>query len=104
MIAFKAMYDLSSMYVSMYKHGRFRGKDMNYLLHILDTGISKKVMLLIYNDLLSDGWITPIENLIEYDKQQLVNECRATGLNFTNETLINSAKILHTIKFINENS
>lgn len=104
MIHFETIYSLSALYVGMYKKERVMGIKINYLQHIIDSVISKKVMLLIYRDLIKDKWLTPIEDLPTYEKQQLVNECRDTGLFFTNETLIRSAKILHTIKFINANS
>jgi hypothetical protein len=32
----------------------------------------------------------------------LVRECRQTGIRFTNETLRQAARVLHTLKFINQ--
>jgi hypothetical protein len=46
--------------------------------------------------------LTPIENLPEEIKMDLVRECRQTGLKFTNETLREAARVLHTLKFINQ--
>jgi hypothetical protein len=36
----------------------------------------------------------------ESEKTDLVRECRATGIRFTNESLRQAARILHTLKFI----
>ncbi len=71
---------------------------------IISTGVSKDVFLYTYKKFINDKTFLPIEELPKEEKEILVKECIDTGLNFTNETLINSAKILHTIKFINENS
>lgn len=90
-------FNLSALFVSMYQ------KEKTALKFIIEGAVPKIIMISLYNFLLREE-MPPIETLSEEDKILLVHECRETGLQFTNETLTNSAKILHTIKFINANS
>lgn len=90
--------NLVGFYLSMYNAGTAS------LLLLIDTPVSKEVFLSTYKNFIKEKLIEPIEKLPEENKKELVKECRDTGLSFTNESLINSAKILHTIKFINDNS
>lgn len=101
MIALTAIYSLSTLYAkTLYNERFYNGKPVNWLPHILESVVSKKVMLLIYQDLLTDGWVELIENLPEEKINEYREECNKCVAVFS----INSAKILHTIKFINENS
>jgi hypothetical protein len=63
--------------------------------------VHSRVLLRTY-DLLIKEDLTPIEDLPEKLKMDLVRECRATVLKFTNESLRDAARILHTLKFINQ--
>jgi len=75
-------------------------KNKSTLKYLLESGVPKIILIDVYKSLLRDNLIIPIEQLPEDDKKELVSECRTTGLFFTNESLIRSAKILHTLKFI----
>lgn len=90
--------NLVAFYLSMYNAGTAS------LLLLIDTPVSKDVFLSTYKMLIADKSIAKIEDLPNDDKIKLVTECRKTGLNFSNETLINASKILHVINFINANS
>lgn len=86
--------ELSATFVSQYK------KNKTSLEYLITSAVPKKILLRLYEYFLIEENLTPIEKLPEEAKKELVNECRATGLFFTNESLIKSAKILHTLKFI----
>jgi hypothetical protein len=90
--------DLVSFYLGLYNTGKVS------LMLLFTTGVAKEVFLSTYRSFVNDEILVSIESLPTEEKLKLVSECRETGLNFSNETLINSAKILHTIKFINANS
>lgn len=90
--------DLVSFYIGMYNTGKVS------LMLLFTTGVSKDVFLTTYRSFIKEEILIPIEKLPNEEKLKLVSECKETGLNFSNETLTNSAKILHTIKFINANS
>ena len=83
--------ELYEFFMSMYN------KDKSTLKYLLESEPPKIVLTRIYELLLLDKMI-PIEQLPEEKKRALVTECRATGLFFTNESLIRSARILHTLK------
>jgi hypothetical protein len=87
--------ELASKFVSMYN----RNKSM--LDFFIESEVPKRVLLRTYELLVREN-LTRIENLPEEIKKELVRECRATGLKFTNETLRDAARILHTLKFINQ--
>jgi len=88
-------FTLSAFFIGLYK------KDKKNLDFLIDSGVPVNVMKRVYEIMLIDG-LTPVENLEESEKKELVKECRATGLQFTNRTLTDAAKILHVIKFINQ--
>lgn len=101
MIALTAIYSLSSLYSKkLYNEKFYNGKPINYLPHILESVVSKKVMLMIYYDLLTDKWVELIEDLPEETMELYRKEVEESGGIFSK----NAARILHTIKFINENS
>jgi hypothetical protein len=87
--------ELASKFVGMYN----RNKSM--LDFFIESEVPKRVLLRTYELLVRED-LTPIENLPEGLKMNLVRECRATGLKFTNESLRDAARILHTLKFINQ--
>jgi hypothetical protein len=87
--------ELASKFVGMYN----RNKSM--LDFFIESEVPKRVLLRTYELLTNEG-LTKIEDLPEDIKMNLVKECRATGLRFTNDTLRNAARILHTLKFINQ--
>lgn len=66
-------------------------------------GVARYVMKQVYNEFVKDKTITPIEELSFDEKMSLVDECRATGGTFTNETLIEQSKMVHLIRTINKN-
>jgi hypothetical protein len=87
--------ELASKFVGMYN----RNKSM--LDFFIESEVPKRVLLRTYELLTNEG-LTKIEDLPEDIKMNLVKECRATGLRFTNDTLRQAARILHTLKFINQ--
>lgn len=89
---------LGKHYHDLYK-GKVSGYEKtNWLQHILQAGVSKIVLIKLYEVAVVLNQITAIEFLPQYKKQSLVDECRATGINFTNETLIRSCRILYVLK------
>lgn len=89
-------FTLSAFFVSMYN------KDKKNLSFLIESYAPKDVMGKVYKIMVRDKLLIQVENLPEINKRELVSECRATGLEFTNKTLTDAAKILHTIKFINQ--
>jgi len=87
--------ELASKFVAMYN----RNKSM--LDFFIESEVPKRVLLRTYELLVREN-LTPIEDLPEEIKKDLVRECRQTGIKFTNETLRDAARILHTLKFINQ--
>ena len=85
-------HELSAKFVVMYKNG--------HLDFLIESGVPKRILLRLYHLFLLEENLTPIEDLPEETKKELVKECRATGLKFTNKSLIEAARILHTLKFI----
>jgi len=85
--------ELAAKFTGMYR----KHKDM--LDFFIQSEVPKRVMLRTY-DLLVKEDLTPIENLPEEVKKELVKECRKTNLIFTNDSLREAARILHTLKFI----
>lgn len=67
---------------------------------LLEGAVSKEVFLSFYRSCVSEKSIPPIENLPEEDKENLRNELIEVNIPVTQI----SAKILHTIKYINANS
>jgi hypothetical protein len=65
----------------------------------IECAVPKRVMLRTY-DLLVKEDLVPIEKLPDEVKKELVSECRKTNIRFTNQSLIEAARILHTLKFI----
>lgn len=86
---------LSVLFVNNYNENKRKGTN-----YIPDTAVVKAVMLPMYEKLVREGLI-PIENLSEEGKRSLMAECRRTGENYTNKTLIEQCKILYLIKTIN---
>jgi tRNA nucleotidyltransferase/poly(A) polymerase len=87
--------EISARFAAMYQ------REKGLLDYLIESAVPRKVLLRRYELLLMEN-LTPIENLPDEIKKELVRECRATGLKFTNETLRNAARILHTLKFINQ--
>lgn len=85
-------YQLYDFFMSMYN------KDKSTLKYLLESEVPVRVLVRIYDLLLLEKTIIPIEQLAEEKKKELVSECRGTGIFFTNESLIRSAKVLHTLK------
>ena len=92
--------DLCSLFVSFYKKKKEAG-----ITFIPDTKVAKYVMIRTYNAFLKEGILTPIEFLSGEEKIKLTTECREMkNVSYSNESLITSCKILHLIKFINNNT
>lgn len=85
--------DLSAKFAGMYQ------RQKSILDYLIDSEVPRRVLLKTYELLLQEG-LTKIEDLPEDLKMNLVRECRDTRLIFTNETLREAARILHTLKFI----
>jgi hypothetical protein len=84
--------ELCPMFIGQYNKG--------LLDYLITSDVPKIVLLRVYDLMLTEENLTPIENLPEDQKKNLVTECRATGITFTNESLREAARILHVIKFI----
>jgi hypothetical protein len=84
--------ELCPMFISQYNRG-----NLDYLI---TSGVPKRVLLRVYDLMLVEENLTPIEKLPEEQKKSLATECRATGIKFSNESLREAARILHVIKFI----
>jgi hypothetical protein len=87
--------ELASKFVAQYN------KHRDMLDFFITSPVHSRVLLRTY-DLLVKEDLIKIEDLPEDLKMDLVRECRATGLKFTNESLREAARILHTLKFINQ--
>ena len=87
--------ELAAKFAGMYD------RQKSILDFLINSAVPKRVLLRTYELLVKEN-LTKIEDLPEEIKQNLVKECRQTGLSFTNETLRESARILHTLKFIHQ--
>jgi len=85
--------EISARFSEMYQ------REKSMLDFLITSAVPKRVLLRRYQLFLNEG-MKKIEDLPEELKTELVRECRATGLRFTNETLREAARILHTLKFI----
>lgn len=90
---------LSALFVNQYNRTKENG-----LPRVNFGGVARYVMIQVYNEFVKDKILMPIEELSFDDKMSLVDECRATGEFFTNETLIEQSKMLHVIRTINSNT
>ena len=88
--------DLSIFFIGMYNNNK---STLNFLF---EGFVPKYVFRKEYEIMIRFYGLEPIENLEQGKKKELVSECRATGIFFTNQTLIEAAKTLHVIKFINQ--
>ena len=87
--------DLTVFFTGMYN------RDQSCLNYLFESHAPKYIYTRMYDKMVRLYGLTPIENLEEEEKKQLVSECRSTGIFFTNKTLIEAAKTLHVIKFLN---
>lgn len=85
--------EISAKFAGMYK------REKSMLDFLITSEVPRRVLLTRYKLFLNEG-LTKIEDLPEDKKKELVDECRETGLSFTNESLRQAARILHTLKFI----
>ena len=88
--------DLSIFFIGMYNNNK---SALNFLF---EGYVPKHIFKREYEIMIRFYGLEPIENLGQEKKKELVSECRATGIFFTNQTLIEAAKTLHVIKFINQ--
>lgn len=88
--------NLSAFYTSMYNN-----KTASLIL-LAETKVANDVMVSTYKKFVTEEILTPIENLMIEEKIKLWEECKETGVD--KNKIVDAAKILHTIKFINENS
>lgn len=77
-------------------------RDETALGFVLTSVVPVKVFISMYKLFIKENGLIPIENLLVEDKMKLWNECKATGI--SKDKIVDAAKILHTLKFINENS
>lgn len=89
-------FSLSAFYISMYNN-----KSASLIL-LSETVVAKEVMVSTYKKFVNEKLITPIENLMIEEKIKLWEECKSSGVD--KSKIVDAAKILHTLKFINENS
>lgn len=66
--------------------------------------VTKLTIIPTYFKMLRDYGLVPIEQLPVEQKKELVDEVNESGKFFTNETLTDAARMLHTLKFINANT
>lgn len=78
---------------------RYNG-DNSRLKFIVDGSVSKVSIVPIYNQFIKEKMLTPVERLSDEEKEEIRQELLKYDIPLT----VISAKILHTIKFINENS
>lgn len=72
---------------------------------IPDSVVAKEILLKKYQQFLNEGILTPIENITQEEKINLVNECRSMkDKNYTNKTLKEQSIVLYLILFLNFNS
>ena len=90
--------ELSSLFVEM------SNVDNNGFCFVISAVVPKKILLRTYEMFVRDEILLPIEILNKEDKIKLVCKCRETGIKFTNQSLSDAARILHTLNLINENS
>ncbi|HEY9362140.1 MAG TPA: hypothetical protein VIQ00_02680 [Chitinophagaceae bacterium] len=88
--------DLSIFFIGMYN------KKKSTLNFLFEAYVPKHIFKREYEIMIRFYGLEPIENLNKERKKELVSECRATGIFFTNQTLIEAAKTLHVIQFLNE--
>lgn len=67
---------------------------------VITSLVSKEIVLKQYKIGLSYKEYLPIEELPETEKEQLRNQCRETGVTFTNRELRNACRIIYTLKKI----
>ena len=89
--------NLTVFFLDMFK------KDTSTLPFLFESYVPKDVLLSTYKALVYDKSLVPIEYLPVEEKIKLVEQCKETGIKFDNRKLTSSARILHTLKFINEN-
>jgi len=87
---------LSAFFIDMYR------KDNSVLKFFFESSVPKSIFLSNYKTFVRENGLIPIENLMIEEKIKLADECKATGI--TKNILADAARILHTLKFINENS
>ena len=88
--------DLSIFFIGMYNNNK------SALKFLFEAYVPKHIFRREYEIMIRFYGLDRIENLEDEKKKELVSECRATGIIFTNQTLIEAAKTLHVIKFINQ--
>lgn len=81
-----------------------RNDSIEYLSYIIEGAVPKFIFLATYNMFLRDEVIIPVELLPMEEKIKLKDKLNETGLNFTNQTKTDAARILYTLNFINENT
>jgi len=89
---------LSVFFIEMYR------KDNSVLKFFFEGSVPKYIFLSNYKTFVKENGLTQIEYLPVEEKIKLAADCRATGILFDNKKLIDAAKILHTLNFINANS
>jgi hypothetical protein len=85
--------EISAKFAGMYQ------REKSMLDFLITSEVPRRVLLRRYQLLINEGTIK-IEDLPDDEKKKLVSQCRATGLRFTNESLRDAARILHTLKTI----
>lgn len=88
--------NLSAFFMSMYNSNN------NSLSFLMTGGVPKYIMLNTYNVFVKEKTIIPIESLIIEEKIKLWEDCKLIGIE--RDKIVDAAKILHTVNFINENS
>jgi len=87
--------ELILLFVKRYGEGK-----KNNIFHVPGGSVCNRVIRQAYKEFIADGYIKPLEQLTLEEKRLLLDECRAGGETFTNETLIQRCMNLHVIKFI----
>lgn len=101
--------DLCVICVNFYNYTKEEG-----VTYIPDTAVAKYALLKKYYLFIQYGYLQRIEDIPTEEKIELTTECRniemkdrsgkTERIRFTNETLTDYCRILHVIKFINNNT
>lgn len=88
--------NLSAFFVTMYNKNNLSAT------FLFESYVPNYVLIKTYKNFVREKILTPIEDILIEEKIKLWEECKATGVE--KNKIVDAAKILHTIKFINENS
>lgn len=93
-------HQLTVFFIKMYNKHKEKG-----VTSIPTFTVPRIILLPLYDRLVEDGSMLPLDLLPEEEKESLVRECREVrNVRYTDESLTVAAKILHLIRTINSHS